>query len=159
VSFDDWILALHVLSAFALVGAMVLFWILIVAMRNLDSVGDTIAFGRVMRVGTGVVMAGVVGTILFGIWLAISLDAYEVWDGWILAAIVLWAIGTGTGMRSDVEYRKAVTRAEELRSSGQEGQPGELRALNRTSAGLTMHTISSLAIVLILLDMIWKPGA
>ena len=38
-----------------------------------------------------------VGTILFGIWLAISLDAYQVWDGWVIAAIVLWAIGSGTG--------------------------------------------------------------
>ncbi len=154
---DDWILALHVLSGFALVGAMVLFWILVVAMRNVDTVDETLAFGRVTRVGTAFVMAGVAGTIVFGIWLAISLAAYQVWDGWILAAIVLWAIGTGTGMRSDAEYRKAMTRAEELRSSGQEGQPGELRALNRSPAGLRMHTISSVAVALILLDMIWKP--
>jgi hypothetical protein len=159
VSLDDWIVALHVLSAFALVGAMVLFWILVVAMRNVDTVDETLAYGRVTRVGSAFVMAGVVGTIVFGIWLAISLDAYQVWDGWIIAAIVLWVIGTGTGMRSDAEYRKAMTRAGELQASGQEGQPGELRALNRTRAGFTMHTLSSLAIVLILVDMIWKPGA
>lgn len=158
MSLDDWILALHVLSAFALVGGMVLFWTLIVAMRNVDAVDETIAFGRVAKVGNGAVIAGVAGTIVFGIWLAISLDAYEIWNGWIIAAIVLWIVGTGTGMRADSEYRKPLTRAEKLRASGREGPPGELRALNRTRAGLTMHTISSIAIVLILIDMIWKPG-
>ena len=159
MSFDDWILALHVLSAFALVGAMVLFWILIVAMRNVDAPDATIAFGRVAKVGNTVVIVGVVGTIVFGIWLAISYDRYQVWDGWIIAAIILWAIGSGTGARTGTEYTKALTRAEELQASGQEGQPGELRALNRTSAGLTMHIVSSVAVALVLVDMIWKPGA
>jgi hypothetical protein len=159
VSLDDWVLALHVLSAFAMAGAMVLFWILIVALRNVDSVDETLAFGRQMKVGNAVVLAGVVGTIVFGIWLAISLEAYEVWDGWIIAALVLWAIGTETGRRAGIEYAKAPARAGELRASGQAGQPGELRALNRTSAGLWLHTISSVAVVLIVIDMIWKPGA
>jgi len=57
MSFDDWILALHVLSAFALVGAMTLFWILIVAMRNVDTVAETFAFGRVAKLGNVVVIA------------------------------------------------------------------------------------------------------
>lgn len=159
MSLDDWILTLHVLSAFAMVSAMVLFWILIVAMRNMDTVDETIAFGRVAKVGNTVIAFGVVGTIVFGIWLAISLDAYDVWDAWIVAAIVLWIVGAGTGMRAGAEYAKPVTRAEELRAAGREGEPGELRTLNRTRAGFTMHTLSSVAIVLILLDMIWKPGA
>jgi hypothetical protein len=38
-------------------------------------------------------------TLGFGIWLAISLDAYHPWDGWIIAAIVLWAVAGGTGAR------------------------------------------------------------
>lgn len=159
MSLDDWILALHLLSAFALVSAMVLFWILIVAIRDIDTVDETLAYGRVARVGNPVVIAGVVGTVVFGIWLAISLDDYEVWDGWIIAAIVLWAVGSGTGMRAGTEYTKPLTRAEELRAAGREGEPGELRALNRAPAGLLMHTVSSIAIVLVLIDMIWKPGA
>lgn len=159
MSLDDSILALHVLSAFAMVGAMVLFWILIVAMRNLDTVEETIAFGRVAKVGNGVVVAGVLGTLVFGVWLAISLDAYQLWDGWVIAALVLWLIGSVTGARAGVEYTRPLTRAEELRAAGAQGEPGELRALNRTSAGLALHTISSAALVLVLLDMIWKPGA
>jgi hypothetical protein len=159
VSLDDWILSFHVLSAFAMVSAMVLFWILIVAMRDVDTVDETIAFGRIAKVGNPVVIAGVAGTIVFGIWLAISLDAYDLWDGWILGALALWAIGAGTGFRAGVEYTKPLTRAEELRAAGREGEPGELRALNRSPAGLRMHTISSIAVLLVLVDMIWKPGA
>jgi len=159
VSLDDWILALHVLSAFALVSGMVLFWIVIVAVRNVDTVGQTLAYGRVMGVGTPVVLAGVAGTILFGAWLAISLDRYQLWDGWIIGAIVLWAIGSEVGRRSGVEYRKALPRATELQAAGQEGASGELRALNRSPKGLLLHTVSTLAFVLILIDMIWKPGA
>lgn len=159
MSFTDWIVAFHLLSAFALVGALVLFWILIVAMRNVDTPDATIAFGRVAKVGNTAVIVGIVGTIGFGIWLAIALDAYQIWDGWVIAAIVLWAIGTETGRRAGVEYARPLTRAEELHAAGQEGATGELRALNRTSAGLTMYTVSSVAVVLILLDMIWKPGA
>ena len=159
MSFDDWLLALHVLSAFALVSSLVLFWILIVAMRNIDSADATVAFGRLGKVGTRVVIAGIAGTIVFGVWLSISLDAYQLWDGWVIAAIVLWAIGSGTGARAGVEYGKALTRAEEFQVSGQEGQPGELRALNRSSAGLRMHIVSSVTILLVLIDMIWKPGA
>lgn len=159
MSSTDWILALHVLSAFALVGALVLFWILIVAMRNVDTAAATLAYGRVTGVGDKVVAAGIAGTVVFGIWLAISYDAYQVWDGWVLAAIVLWAIGSEVGRRAGVEYRKALPRAAELQASGREGEPGELRALNRSPKGLLLHTVSSLVFVLVLVDMIWKPGA
>lgn len=159
MSLDDWILALHVLSAFALVGALVLFWILIVAMRDVDTAAATLAYGRLMGVGNKIVTAGIVGTLVFGVWLAISLDAYQVWDGWILAAIVLLAIGSEVGRRSGVEYAKAPLRAAELQASGRDGEPDELRALNRSPRGLLLHTISSLVFVLALVDMIWKPGA
>ena len=159
MSLEDWILALHVLSAFALVGALVLFWILIVVMRDIDTASETVAFGRVATLGNRVVIVGVLGTLVFGIWLAISLDAYQLWDGWIIAAIILWAAASGTGARAGTEYARAMTRAKELQTSGQEGQPGELRALNRTSVGLKVHTVSSVLVALALIDMIWKPGA
>ena len=42
VSFDDWLLALHVLSAFALVAGIVFFWVMIVAVRGTDTPEGTI---------------------------------------------------------------------------------------------------------------------
>jgi hypothetical protein len=35
----------------------------------------------------------------------------------------------------------------------------ELTALNRSSTGLVLRAIASASIVLIVVDMIWKPGA
>lgn len=53
------------------------------------------------------VIAGTLGTLVFGIWLAIERDEYQVWDGWILAALVLWAIAAETGRRGGVPYMEA----------------------------------------------------
>jgi hypothetical protein len=159
VTFDDWLLALHVLSAFALVAALVLFWILIVVTRNVDEPGPTIAIGRVAVVGSATIAVGTAGTILFGVWLAIALDAYQVWDGWVIAAIVLWAIAAGAGGRAGKVFTRALDRARELEAGGQTGPDSDLLALNRTSEWRLLHTISSVVTLLILLDMIWKPGA
>jgi hypothetical protein len=159
MTLDDWILALHVLSAFAFMGALVVFSILIVAARNIDTPGPTIALAPVGRMGNVSVGVGALGTIVFGVWLAISRDAYQVWDGWVIAAIVLWAISGGVGARAGKEYERALHRARELQAAGETGSSSELLALNRTSRGLLLHTIASIGSVLILIDMIWKPGA
>jgi hypothetical protein len=159
VSLDDWILALHVLSAFALAGAIVLFWILVVALRRTDLPEETAGINRIAQAGTVAIAAGTLGTLVFGVWLAISLDAYQLWDFWVIAALVLWAIATETGRRAGVEYQRAGDRARELQAAGSTGPSAELAALNQSSTGLLMHTVSTVAVALILIDMIWKPGA
>jgi hypothetical protein len=158
MTWNSWLLAFHLWSAFALVASMVLFWTLVVAARNCDSIEETIAYRSVGDLGGKVIGVGYAGTIIFGVWLAFSKDSYAIWDGWIIAATVLWVIGGATGSRAGAEYQKALSRAEELQSSGQQAQPGELRALNASSRGLLLLSISSLATLLILIDMIWKPG-
>jgi len=159
MTFSDWLLSLHLLSAFALMGTIVLFSIIIVASRGVDTPGATLSIGRIAAVGTKTVIAGVVGTIVFGIWLAIERSHIEVWSGWVLAAIVLWAIGSETSRRAGNEYMRAKTKAEELEAAGQTGPNADLLALNRTSRGLTLHIVATIAFLLILIDMIWKPGA
>jgi len=159
VNLDDWILALHVLSAFAYVSGVVLFWILVVAVRRVDLPEATIRMEPIVKVGNVAVGVGAVGTIVLGIWLAISLDAYQVWDGWVIAAIILWAISLATGQRTGVAYMQGMTKAQELQTSGQTGPNAELLALNRTSNGVLLHFATTVAVVLILVDMIWKPGA
>ena len=42
---------------------------------------------------------GGLGTLAFGIWLALNRPEYEIWDGWIIAALVLWVLATGSGAR------------------------------------------------------------
>ena len=119
---NDWILALHLLSAVGLVAAVVLFWILVVAVRNVDMPAPTISLGRVARVGNFAVAAGTIGTIVFGVWLALSLDAYDLWDAWVLAAIVLWAISSATGGIAGKEYTRGFDRARELDAAGEQGR-------------------------------------
>jgi uncharacterized membrane protein len=159
MSFDEWILSLHVLSAFAWVAGIVLFSVLVVASRGVDTPADTIRIQPVARVGGLAVMIGATGTVAFGVWLAFSYGGYDIWDGWIVAALVLWALAGALGARTGAEYTKALDKAKALQSAGRTGPDPELLALNRTPRGAALHAATSLLTLLILVDMIWKPGA
>jgi hypothetical protein len=145
VDFTDWMLFLHVLSAFALVGGLAAFWALVLATRPARSLISGSAAGSFAAPTGAVVGIGTGGTLVFGVILAIDIDGYELWDGWILAAIVLWAIGTGFGQRSGVELTRAGI-----------GAPEAPAARRR---GVLLLAGSSLASLIILILMIWKPGA
>jgi hypothetical protein len=159
MNFEDWIFALHLLSAATLVGSLVMSWIVVVALRSADTPAATLSLNRVSMVGTALTVVGLVGAIAFGIWLAILRDAFQVWDGWVIAAIVLWCIATLVLLRSFVEYAKPVRKARALVATGQTDPSIELTTLNRTTTGLVLRALASAAIVLIVVDMIWKPGA
>ena len=159
MSFDDWILALHLLSAFAYVDGMIVFWVLVVAVRRTDTPDGTLRMGPVVKVGNASVGIGEGGTIVFGIWLAFSVGGYDIWDGWIIAALVLWFLAAETGRRTGAAYMQGMKKAEELEAAGQSGPNAELLALNRTQSGLLLHSLGSVLVLLILIDMIWKPGA
>jgi hypothetical protein len=155
---NDWILALHLLAAFSLVAAEVVFSIQIAALWRTESTERAASFMPLARIGAAMVIAGTLGTIVFGVWLAISLEGYQLWDGWIIAAIVLWAIGSETGRRSGAEYAAAGTRAAELAAAGTPSSP-ELAGTFGASRGFWLHVATVAVVVLILVDMIWKPGA
>ena len=81
MSTDDWILALHLLAAFAYVGALIGFWAMLVAAWSAGRPSELLAVFRLNPVLNAAVAVGGVGTLAFGIWLAVSLDAYSLWDG------------------------------------------------------------------------------
>lgn len=120
----EWLLFLHVLSAFSLGTAYVVLWVALLG-------GDRAA-GRMTRTANILASVGLPGVFVFGVWLAIDADDYHPWDGWILAALALWAIAGETGRRA-----------------GALGQP---------RAPLFL-TVSSATVLLLLVDMIYKPGA
>jgi drug/metabolite transporter (DMT)-like permease len=159
VSFVDWALAVHVLSAFAYVAGLVLFWVLIVAVRRVDTPEETLRMEPIVKVGNVAVGLGAVGTIVIGIYLAFAVDSYAIWDGWIIAALVLWAVAGALGQRTGVAYMQGMNKAKELDAAGKTDPDQELLALNRTQTGLILQTLGSLAVLLILVDMIFKPGA
>jgi hypothetical protein len=127
----DWLLFLHVTAAFALVVTVV-----VLSAPALGYATDK----RLLGVASVAWAAGGLGTILFGIWLAIYVKGYEVWDGWVIAAIVLWAISAELGRRAEVGFAAAV------------GEP------RRAQAAL-FHWLRTLVVLALLVDMIYKPGA
>jgi uncharacterized membrane protein len=159
VSLDDWILALHLLAAFVLVGAVVAAWVMVISARAADRPAAAEPPLRLVPVLAPMTAIGGAGTLVFGVWLAISLDSYEVWDGWIVASLVLWLVAAGTGETAGARYRRAGERAAELARSGADGPDPELRALVRDGRAMALHAIASVAALAILVLMIWKPGA
>jgi hypothetical protein len=134
----DWLLFLHVLSAFALVVTVVIF-----SAFALGAATDS----RVLAVANAGWAVGGLGTLVLGIWLALYVDGYEIWDGWIIAAIVLWAIATELGRRAQLGF-----------TPGPAGDGGVSAAAVPQQAVL-LHWLRSLVVLLLLIVMIYKPGA
>jgi uncharacterized membrane protein len=158
MTFEDWVFALHLLSAATLVSSLVMSWIVVVALRSAETPTATLGLNRVAMVSTALTVVGLVGAIAFGIWLAVLREPFQVQDGWVIAAIVLWCIATVALLRSFVEYAKPVRTARALVAAGKTDPSDELTGLNRTRTGLALRALASSAIVLIVIDMIWKPG-
>jgi hypothetical protein len=122
----DWLLFLHVLAAFMVAATAVIY--------------TAVALGAspgipAIRVADAIWNIGGLGTLVFGIWLALYVDGYEVWDGWILGAIAVWLIATGTGEQARVQLAEG----------------------GRNFAAV--HWVRTLAVVGLLVLMVWKPGA
>jgi hypothetical protein len=159
VTFSDWLLFLHIASAFARVTALVVYWTIAIAARNVDRPVDSLRYFRVAKPANVLIVVGTLGTLVFGIWLAIDFEAYQVWDGWILAAIVLWAISSSTGIRGGKNYNEAEKLAERLVAENRGDEPStELRVRLKNRNAILLNVVSSLAVLLILIDMIYKPG-
>jgi drug/metabolite transporter (DMT)-like permease len=160
VELYDWLLFFHVASAAALISALVTFWTIAVAARNVDRPADSVRYFRIARPANALVIIGTIGVLVFGIWLVIDVDEYELWDGWILGALVLWAIGTAAGIRGGRPYGEAQKLAVRLDGEGRGAEPStELRTLLQDRPAMWLNVVSTLAVLLILIDMIYKPGA
>ncbi len=122
----DWLLFLHVLAAFLLVSTVV---------EHSAVVLGAPAPARTISVANLFWGIGGIGTLVFGIWLALYVKGYQVWDGWILGAIVLWVAATGLGSKAQAVVREG---------------GGDLAR---------WHWLRTIATLGILVLMVWKPGA
>lgn len=158
MSFSDWLLALHLLSAFALVAALVLYTAVMVANWGADRPQRASAYFRLAAIGGPLVGAGAGLALLFGIALAIDLDAYQPWDGWILLSIVLWAIGAATGSRVGTHYTGVQELVQRLAAEG-DAPSAELAAQLSDRKVRLLHVITLVAFTAVLVLMIFRPGA
>jgi hypothetical protein len=131
---DDTLLFLHVLAAFLLVAAVVMFssFVLGGPLDRPNKLTAEILWG-----------VGGVGTLVFGVWLALKLPEYEIWDGWIIAAVVLWILANGAGARASRDLKPT--------------SDGSAISIDRRVA--FAHWMRVVWVVLLLVVMVWKPGA
>jgi hypothetical protein len=127
VSRYEWLLFLHLIGAFAALGSVVVFSALLLG-------GDRVAGPQLTFLGRRLWDVGGMLTLVFGVWLA--LDDYSIVDGWILAALVLWAIAGATGIRIGMVFDNGTT--ERVRP---------------------LYAVMTLAVLALLFVMIFKPGA
>jgi hypothetical protein len=146
-------LAFHLLSAFAIAAALVLFSVMVYRGRRMTAIEETRLLFRVGPLG-GVLIAGGIGlTLVFGVILAVHSNTFNIWDGWVIAGIVLWAAFAAVGQRTGKYYTDVQKLVEK------DGTEAEALALLRAPTGALLHLATVGLFVLILLDMIFKPGA
>jgi hypothetical protein len=134
MSLYEWLLFLHVLAAFLLVSGLVAYSALLLG-------GGGEAASRALGPpALALWNVGGLGVLVLGVWLALEVDGYELWDGWIIAAVVLWLVASAAGGRLGAGVRE-----------------GE--SLQGIDSARVLLLVMSLATVALLLDMIFKPGA
>ncbi len=155
MSFYDWMLALHVLAAFSIAAALVLYSVLVVSGRRMTTLEQTRTLFRVAPIGGPLIGAGMGLVLLVGIVLAIDSDEYELWNGWIIAAVILWALFGWVGSRGGAYY----TETQKIAESGETNAEADVLARLRAPTGARLHLATVGVFLLLVLDMIFKPGA
>ena len=148
MSLYDWLLFLHVISAFAIVAGLVL--LTTAMLLTLRRAGDDALALSLTRFSPILFDAAGVAILVFGVWLAIDVDAYELWDGWIVAALVLWVVIAFSGARALAAFRRA--RKADAGST-------DLATSVRSGRAPLYNAVAVAAALATLILMIWKPGA
>jgi hypothetical protein len=129
----DTLLALHLISAAISFVTVVMF--------SAWAVGAPMTRGTFVLSDAAWNVSGA-GLLIFGVWLALYVDGYELWDGWILGALALFAAVSAFG---------AQARTQAL---------GRLDPETAGSREVTMwHWLRTVSLIGILVLMVWKPGA
>jgi uncharacterized membrane protein len=157
VSTSDWLLMLHVTSAFFLVGGMVAAAVLNVLAIRAERPSDAAVLLRLIRRVLPVMFIGIGGTLVFGIWLWHQ-KGYGIGQGWLWAALVLWVVANALGGAGGRHQERSRELAERLGAGG-DTHTEELRALLRDPKGNALSWLAGIATLAILVLMIWKPGA
>jgi hypothetical protein len=128
----EWLLLLHLIGAFASMGSVVVFSVLMAG-------GASVVGPQLTYLGRRLWDVGGTLTLVFGVWLALDVDGYGILDGWILTALVLWAIAGGAGIRLGLAY-----------SETKEPPSGSV---------VPAYAVMAVAVTAMLVVMIYKPGA
>ena len=154
----DWLLFFHVTGAFLFLGGVVVAWVLGIGAVRRQRPSEIAVLLRLAGVAAASIGLGLLLTLVFGLWLVFDLAFYDITDGWILAALVMWAVAGALGGQGGKRDKETRLYAERLAAEGD--QPSaELDARVRDPVALALNVASSLLGFAILVLMIWKPGA
>ena len=155
----QWLLFLHVTGAFFLIGGSVIAATLMIAARRRQRPSEIALLLGLVLIGVVAIGVGVLMTLVFGLWL-VSAAPYNYSYGsfWIVAAITLWVVSNALGWAGSGRDRRTRELAQRLAAEG-DAPSDELNARLRDPVTMLAQYGSGLGILLLLIDMIWKPGA
>ena len=134
----DFLLFVHVLTAFCLAATIVIYSAFALGAQATDR--KTFIAERLWDVGG-------LGTIVFGVWLAIYVDGIEIWNAWVIIALILWFVAFGLQRQTYVAMNAS-------------GSPSSTTVLVPDGAALNrFNALRALVFLLLLADMIFKPWA
>ncbi len=154
----EWLLFFHVTGAFLFLGGAVVAWVLGIAAARRERPSEIALLLGLTGTAAAAIGLGMMLTIVFGLWLVFDLEVYDLWDGWVIASLVMWALSGalgGAGGKRDKETRRLAERL----AAEADVPSSELAARVRDPVALSLNIASSLLGFAILAVMIWKPGA
>jgi uncharacterized membrane protein len=153
----DWLLFLHVTGAFLVVGGAVFAGVFNVAALRSERPSEVALLFRLVRVAVASISVGMLVALGFGLWLVHDVG-YGWGETWIILALVLWVASSAMGGAGGKGERRVRELAEQLATSG-DAPSAELTAQLRDPTRLALSWGSGVLVILILVLMIWKPGA
>ena len=155
----EWLLFLHVTGAFLFLGGVVVAWVLGTAAAFRELPGEIALLLRLTGIAAAAIGLGMLLTLAFGLWLVFDLDEYDLWDGWVIAALVLWVLSGALGGAGGKRDKETRLLAERLAAEGDVAEQGASRPRARSGAARRSTSHRRCSALAILALMIWKPGA
>ncbi|HVS85520.1 MAG TPA: DUF2269 family protein [Gaiellaceae bacterium] len=153
----QWLLAFHITGGFLLLGGAVAAGALNVLALRAQKPSEIALLLGLVRFVVPLIGLGALLTLVLGLWL-VHHDGFSYGAFWVWAAVVLWVIGNALGGRGGRIQERAREEAQRCAAEG-DVSTDRLRELLRDPAGNAMSWGSGVAILLVLVLMIWKPGS
>ena len=154
----DWLLAIHVTGAFLFLGGAVSAGALNVLARRAERPSEIALLLGLTRFPLVAINVGMTATIVFGLWLVVHVDGYEITEGWILGSLLLWLVTGALGYLGGNREKETRLEAERL-AAGDDSPSAALRSRLRDRVANLLSWGSGVAGLAILVLMIWKPGS
>jgi uncharacterized membrane protein len=153
----QWLLAFHITGGFLLLGGAAAAAVLNALAWRTDRPSEIALLLRLIRFTVPLIGLGALLTLVLGLWL-VHHDGFSYGAFWVWAAVILWMIGNALGGRGGRMQQQAREEAERCAADG-DVSTDRLRELLRDPVANGMSWASGVAILLVLVLMIWKPGS